>query len=183
MREFGGELTDRRKWTLRLVSLALLAGAWETLGRGLDVLLLPSFSGTVLAFLQLVRDSRFWVALWISNQALVLGFALAALVGIPLGLAVGRSPRAERFSSFYLDLLLVTPISALIPVLIASLGIGLVSRVAVVFLFAFSVIAISAASGVRAADSAVLEMSRSFGASRIQVWRKILIPAQVSCTA
>ena len=170
-------MTDRRKWTLRLVSLAVLAGVWEALGRGLDVLLLPSFSETLLAFLRLVADVHFWVALWISNEALLLGFALAAVVGVPLGLAVGRSPRVERFSGFYLDLLLVTPISALIPVLIPALGIGLASRTAVVFLFAFSVITISAASAIKAADLVLLEMSRSFGASRFQVWRKILIPA------
>ena len=96
---------------------------------------------------------------------------------VPFGLLLGRAPRVQQFANLYLDLLLVIPISALIPVVMGALGVGLAARIAIVFLFSFSVIAISSASGTRSVDPSLLEMSTAFGASPLRLWTRVLIPS------
>ncbi len=145
------------------------------MARRLDSLLLPSFTETLRALAQLVGSPLLWEAMWISNQAMLLGFALAALVGILLGLLIGRWRSAERFLDPYLSILLVTPKSALMPLVIMATGLGLASRVMVTFTFAVVSITVNVRAGVRAIDPAWIEMARSFGASELQVWRKVLL--------
>lgn len=163
-------------WTYRLVVLVLLGGAWEIAARSAKLLLVPTFSGTIGGVVQLIADPKVWAAFLISNQALVVGFVLAVLLGIPLGLAAARFRRVEGFVDPYLNILLVTPMAALIPILLMSLGIGLASRVFLVVVFSIPVIIVNSRAGVRQVDPALIEMATSFGAGEREVWRKILLP-------
>jgi len=160
---------------LRLVSLAGFALGWELLARRLDSLLLPSFSETAIALVSLVKTFALWEAVWISNWAMVLGFLLAATVGTPLGFLMALRPTMERYVDPYLSILLVTPKSALIPVVIMATGLGLRSRVLVVFMFAVVVITVNVRAGLRLIDPTWVEMARSFGATEGQLWRKVLL--------
>ncbi len=163
-------------WTYRLLVLVVLGGTWEIAARAAKLLLVPTFSGTIGGVIELIGDPKVWGAFFISNQALVIGFALAVVLGISLGLAVARFRQIEGFVDPYLNILLVTPMAALIPILLMSLGIGLASRVFLVFVFAIPVIIINSRAGVRQVDPALIEMATSFGADERQVWRKILLP-------
>jgi NitT/TauT family transport system permease protein len=141
----------------------------------LNSLLLPRLSDTVIALAELVRSRSLWEAMWVSNQAMVLGFLLASLVGVLLGLLIGRWRTAERYLDPYLSILLVTPKSALMPLVIMASGLGLRSRVLVTFAYAVVVITVNVRAGVRTIDPDWIEMARSFGASEGQVWRKVLL--------
>jgi ABC-type nitrate/sulfonate/bicarbonate transport system permease component len=164
------------KWGLRILSLCLTAGVWEAVGRAQQNLLFPSFSGTVLALAKLLTQPEFWQALGVSNQALGLGYGLALLVGIPLGLALGRLNRVDKALNIYLSVLLVTPVAALIPLLISLSGLGLVSRVLVVFIFALPFILTNTRTGVKQVEPHLIEMAHSFGATEPQIWLKVLLP-------
>jgi NitT/TauT family transport system permease protein len=164
------------KWSLRLGSIIAFALCWELLARRADSLLMPTFSETLAALVRLLVTKRLWQALWISNQAMVLGFVLAAIVGIAVGLLIGRFQRAEKFLDPYLSILLVTPMSAVIPIVIMAAGLGLVSRTIIVFSFAFVTIAVNTRAGVRMVEPDWLEMTRAFGATERQLWLKILLP-------
>jgi NitT/TauT family transport system permease protein len=131
---------------------------------------------TAEAVVRLGADPRLWEALLISNQALVVGFAIALAIGVPLGLAIGRFPTLERIANVYLNVLLVAPMAAIIPLLIMSVGLGFASRVILIVMFAILVMVINARTGVRQVDPQLIEMARSFGASEIQLWRRILLP-------
>jgi NitT/TauT family transport system permease protein len=126
----------------------------------------------------LIRDPEVWNAFIISNQALVLGFAFAILIGIPLGLLIARFRAAEEYVDPYLSILLVTPMAALIPILIMIpwLGIGFASRVVLVVVFAIPVVIVNSRAGIRSVDASLIEMSTSYGASERQIWREILLP-------
>ena len=163
-------------WTYRLIVLILIGGSWEIAARSAKILLVPTFSGTAGGVVQLIADPKVWGAFLISNQALVIGFFLAVLVGVSLGLAAARFRRIEGFVDPYLNILLVTPMAALIPILLMSLGIGLASRVFLVFVFAIPVIIVNSRAGVRQVDPSLIEMATSFGAGEREVWRKILLP-------
>lgn len=163
-------------WTYRLIVLVIFGSIWEVYSRVAHLLLVPTFTGTVAGTIELLIDPEFWTAFLVSNQALVLGFAISAVVGVPLGLAAARYRNVEGFVDPYLNILLVTPMAALIPILLMSLGIGLTSRVFLVVVFAVPVIVVNSRAGVRQVDPSLIEMAQSYGAGERQIWRKILIP-------
>jgi NitT/TauT family transport system permease protein len=164
-----------RKWSLRFGSLVALALSWELLAHSADSLLMPTFIETLTALMRLLMTRQLWQALWVSNQAMVLGFSLAAIFGISLGLLMGRNRTAEKLIDPYLSILLVTPMSAMIPIVVMATGLGVVSRVMVVFSFAFVTIIVNTRAGVRMVEPGWLEMTRAFGGTERQLWLKILL--------
>src|SRR5207247_5124591 len=137
----------------------------------------PTFLGTARATVTLLASRELWDALLLSNQSLVLGFLISVGLGVPLGLAMGRFRATEQFTDVYVNILIVTPMAALIPLLLMSLGFTLASRVILVTLFAITMVIVNSRAGVRQVDVALLEMARSFGASEWQIWRRVLLPA------
>ena len=163
----------------RVLTLAGAAGLWEWGAESSTSLLIPSFSDTASALIALVSDREVWAALAISNQSLVIGFAASVVIGIPLGLAMGRFRRVESFTDFYLGVLLVTPMAAIMPLLIMATGLGLASRAILVTLSSIVVVVANTRAGVRQVDPSLIEMARSFRASEGQLWRRILIPGSM----
>jgi NitT/TauT family transport system permease protein len=164
-------------WGLRLVVFAAAVGAWELFLSRSQNFLLPKFPEMVRGLFQLwFVDDRFWQALYISNQALLLGYAVSLTIAIPLGLAAGRMPWMDRLLNPYVGVLLAMPVAPLIPIVIIALGLGLFSRVFIVVLFAFVFITVNTRAGVRSVDPSLIEMAKSFGASEGQIWRRIVIP-------
>lgn len=174
--ETSGRPAGLRPFGLRLLSLLLFMGGWELIAPRMNGLLFPTFTATLAGLIELPSSTAFWRALGLSNQALLLGFLLAATFGVSLGLGMGRCPTVERVAAPYLGILLVTPVSALIPVFIIATGLGLVSRVLIVFTFSFVIIAVTTRAGVRAVDPSWIEMAASFGADERQIWRRVLLP-------
>ena len=104
-------------------------------------------------------------------------FALAALFGVVLGLLMGRFRAVEHFLDLYVNALMSAPSTAFVPVLILWFGLGVESRIAVVFLFAVFVIIINTMTGVKQVDTVLVEMARSFGAREREIFFKIMLPA------
>lgn len=165
-----------QKWSLRLLSIIGVLILWQVGARALHSLLFPTPLQAFTALAELVVQPPFWGAFWLSNQALILGFGAAVLCGILLGLWMGRSQTLEKIATPYLNILIATPMSALIPILILAAGFGLFARSLVVFIFSVVVIVVNTRTGLRTLDPAWIEMARTFGASEFQIWRKILIP-------
>ena len=163
--------------TLRLLSLITLTAAWEIAGRTGNARLLPSVSKVMSAWLDLLLTGQLFQALGVSLQALTLGFILSVLFGVPLGLLMGRYRRLEAFLDIYMTALLTVPMISFIPFLVIAFGLGLHSRVWIVFLFAFVIIAINTTAGVRNVDPTLTEMAKSFGAKESELFMKIILPA------
>ncbi|MGV9881190.1 ABC transporter permease [Streptomyces sp. NPDC003006] len=161
----------------QLLTFVIFAAGWELYARARGGLLLPGFTETVRATVELLGEAELWQALYVSNQALLLGFALAVAVGVPVGIALGRFRRFERYADVYLNILLVTPMAALIPLLVMSVGVGPVSRIVLVTLFSVVMVIVNSRTGVRQVDPALVEMARSFGADERRIWTRILLPA------
>ncbi|WP_249924346.1 ABC transporter permease, partial [Streptomyces alboniger] len=160
----------------QLLTLVVVAAVWEAYARTHDSILLPTFTETAAATVKLLGEGELWRAAWISNQALVLGFLAAVALGVPAGLLLGRFSTIERYTDVYLSILLVTPMAGIIPLLVMSVGFGLASRVILVALFSVVMAVTSARAGIRQIDPSLIEMSRTFGASEAQIWRRVLIP-------
>lgn len=170
---------DWRRVVYPLVALAIFGAIWEVLAAGSDSLLIPTFLETIEALLGLLTSPDLWRALAISNLALVIGFGLSLLTGIPLGLAVGRYRTLEGLINPYITILLTVPIAGFIPLLLISLGIGLEARVAIVYMFAIVVLVVNCRAGVHQVDAALIEMARAFGASELRIWQRVLLPGSI----
>ncbi len=163
-------------WLWRVAVFLLFASAWQLLATTMHSLLFPTFTDTLSALGTLLSGAALWKALWISNQAMLLGFAIAVIIGVPLGMLMGRNALIEKLSNPYLDIMLATPKSAIIPIIIFGLGLGLVSRVVVIVLFAVVMIVVHTRASIQMVDADTLEMARAFGASERQLWMKVLLP-------
>ena len=163
--------------TLRLLSVVTLALLWEIAGRTGNSRLLPPLSIVVVAWFELLVSGQLFRALSVSLQAMALGYVLSVLFGVPLGLLMGRYRRLESFLDIYMTALLTVPMISFIPFLVIAFGLGLHSRVWIVFLFAFVIIAINTTAGVRNVDATLTEMARSFGARESDLFLKVILPA------
>ena len=126
-----------------------------------------------------VVTGEIWKDLGVSALEYVLGFVLASVVGIPLGLAAGWYRRFSYGVEPFLSALNATPQVALLPLIIMWAGIGLWSKVVVIFLLAVLPISVNALAGVRTVDARLLRVARSFGSSEGRMFATIIIPSSV----
>ncbi|BCB89907.1 ABC transporter permease [Phytohabitans suffuscus] len=161
----------------RIIGLVAGAAIWEIYSRIQDDLLVPSFLDTITTAFEMLDERELWDAMWLSNQAMVLGFALSVAIGLPAGLLLGRSRWAARFGNVYVSILLVGPTAALIPLLIMWTGVGLLSRVIMVTAIAVPYLVVSCRAGVMNVGPSLIDMGRSFGARELTLWRLILLRA------
>lgn len=118
-----------------------------------------------------------WPDLKASGVEFSLGFFVALIIGIPLGLAIGMFRRVEYFISFLLFGLYSTPKAAIAPLIIIVFGLGLESKVILVFLLAFFSVIVSTVAGVRSTAERHLDIAHSFGASRWLEFRSVILPS------
>ena len=169
-------------WVRRASSLAFAAlvfGLWEYFGRTGNPLILPPPSDVAAAFVDLVVSGRLWEALWPSLRLLAAGFALSLVVGVCLGILIGRSRAADLTFSPYLAALYATPDIALVPIILVWFGFGFSGRVVVVFLSAIFPILYNVTAGVRQAPADLIDVARSFGAGRARTMLQVILPAAV----
>jgi NitT/TauT family transport system permease protein len=158
-----------------LASLALWFLFWEAVGRAKLSTIVPPFSAVVEAGIELVPSGKFQHAAIISLRSFGLGMGLALAVGIPLGIAMARVKSIGRILGMWVNIFVSAPISALVPILMAVVGIGETTVVVTVFLFAVFVIILDTQVGITHADRSLVEMARSFGATRHQLYSKVLL--------
>jgi ABC-type nitrate/sulfonate/bicarbonate transport system permease component len=159
-----------------LTILVVLLGAWQLAGNDAKQIAMPTFTRTFTAFVDIAADGTLLSALLITNQALVLGFALAVAISLPLGVLMGSSSTAQRIATPYLLVLLVVPMITIVPLVQSWLGLTLSARVFVVFLSSFIYMTTNTMVGVRAVSPNLKEMANSFGASRTQMLRRVVVP-------
>lgn len=152
---------------------------WEYGGRRADDFVFAPPSSIVPAAREMIQSGELPRAVGDSLLALLLGFALAAVVGTALGLTMGWSRLAGRTLNPYVSALYVVPIASLVPAIIVWFGLDLTARVIVIFLFAVFEILLSAQAGVRNVEPAFVDVARSFGARRRQLLREVVLPASL----
>ncbi|HEU4352694.1 MAG TPA: ABC transporter permease [Burkholderiales bacterium] len=164
---------------MRFLSIGMVLVAWEAAARsGLwSKILFPSLVNiTQELFLFFTRSASLMEA-WTSLYRALGGFAAAAVVGIFLGILMGRSKTSAGvldplFSGTY-----AVPKLALFPIFIFVLGIGSLSKVALVFLECLYPIVIMSYAGARSVNRVLLWSAQNMGASRADVLRRVVIPA------
>ena len=144
-------------------------------------LFLPSPMGIVGAFIEVVKngftDSSFWTHTWISTARVFGAFLLACVVGIPLGIAMGMSPFARGVFDPPIEFYRPIPPLAYLPLMIIWFGIDELSKVLLIFLSVLAPIVLGARAGVKSAAIEQIHAAYSFGATRWQVVRMVILPS------
>ena len=158
-------------------SLLVWFVVWEIVGRLELVSLLPPFTEVLAAFPEVVSSARFADAAWITLQAFVIGMGLSLAVGIGVGILMGTSRAVGSLMGMWVNIFESSPLTAIVPALMALLGFGLPTMIVTVFLFSVWVIALDTQVGVERVNPSLIEMGRSFGASRRVLFAQIVLRA------
>lgn len=156
-------------------SLILWAILWELVGHTEARLILPPLSAIALRIVEIVPTDAFMTALAITGKAFSLGSLISILIGIPLGVLMGRSRFADELLLPWVNVFLSAPLSALVPVIMVVAGIGETTMILTVVLFAVWIVMLNARAGVRNISPSLVEMARSFGASPPQAFGHIYL--------
>lgn len=158
-------------------SLIVWCLIWEIVGRYELVFLFPPFSGVLHAMTEIVPTGKFQSATVTTLYCFAVGMALAIAVGIPLGVLMGRVKAADQLLGMWVNVFVSAPLSALVPVLMLLFGFGEKTVIMSVFLFAVWIIALDTQAGIRHMAPSLIEMGQSYGASRVQLYGKIILIA------
>ena len=172
-------LVRREHRVLRVAALAGLVAVWEALARigWVPALFLPSPLGVLAEGWEMIASGELAVHLAASLQRLVLGFVIGAVLGVVAGVAVGFFSFADAVGTPLIAATFPIPKIALLPLLILWLGLGEPSKIAVIALGVFFPMAINTYTGVRQADPLLVRAAVSFGARRLSVIRKVVLPS------
>jgi len=158
--------------------LALVVGViiWEVLGRISHAVFFAPFSEAVLALWRLAMSGELTDAATTSLQSLLIGFTVAAVLGLSIGIAMGLSDTVRHTLDVYINTLMAAPLIALIPIIAIFVGLDVAGRAAIVFLFSFFVITVNAEAGVKTTDPDLIEMAQSFCLSRRRIFLAVILP-------
>ena len=164
-------------WVITVASLIVVLAFWEFFGRKINPIFGSYPSAIALAFWKLLQTGELLKATWLSLQAFLAGYLLAASVGVPLGLFIGRSRILEAAIGVYIIGGYAMPLVAMVPLLVLWFGLGFAVKVAIVFLMCAFPICINTWLGVREAPKALIEVGRSLVASNSVILWRIVFPA------
>ena len=166
-----------------LGSLSMLAflALWEIVVRAglINPLFTSSPSRIVTTAIAMFADGSIYVHLRVSATEFALGFSMAVMIGVPLGILMGWYSRLNAVLEPFVSALYATPRIALLPLVMIWFGIGIASKVAIVFLGAVFPILVNTITGVRTIDADFIKVGRSFGATDRQMFLTVALPSSV----
>ncbi len=172
----------QRRWAtanvaIRVVSLIVVLGAWEYVGRQINPVLFTYPTAVASAASKMIASGELWQYLSQSLVVLFAGLALSSLLGIVLGLVMARFWVIDIALDTYITALYSIPSVALVPVLVLWFGFETTAKTTVVFLFTFFPIVINTYQGVKNVDAHLIEVGRAFRCGEGQLWAHIVLPA------
>jgi NitT/TauT family transport system permease protein len=166
------------KWFQRAVVWGALLVLYELAALAAGEFYMPRIETVVSGFFELVREGRMTVVAR-SLEHLVVGFALAAAVGNPNGMAMGRSFVVDHVVGMYVRGLFVTSLAAELPLLIILFGVSFRFRIVVVFLFSVFFIIVNTAAGARAVAPELMRTAEAYCISPLRRFTTVVLPASL----
>jgi len=172
------------KWKitlLQILTVLFFVGSCEFVVKQeiISDLYLAAPSNVVVTLYQLIVDGVLGRHFYVTVFEFTIGFLAATILGIALGLFMSLSKTAERFFTPFLSGLMAVPTVTIIPLLILWLGIGLLNKIVIVFLFTFFLIVFNTITGVKATLPNHIKVARVFEATKVQLVMKVIIPSAI----
>jgi NitT/TauT family transport system permease protein len=160
-------------------SFVVVIGIWSILSYGgiVQELFLPSPSAVAKALWEMFVHEDFIADVWASFVRIIVGFLVAAAVGIPLGIAIGSFRAVQAFFEPIIAAVRYMPASAFIPLLIIWFGIGQTEKFSVIWFGVFFPLTLMIADVSANVPKELVNIAYTLGASRWQVFRRVLLPA------
>jgi ABC-type nitrate/sulfonate/bicarbonate transport system permease component len=171
---------NNEKAILGTTAVVIFLSAWELVGNTLQLINPMFMSAPSLiwkAAVQLFASGEIWNDLRVSGIEFGWGYLLSVLVGVPFGIATGWYKKMAYIFDPFINAMNATPRVALLPLVIIWLGIGILSKVGIIFLGAVFPILINARDGVKTTPYNLLTAARSFGATEWQIFRSVVLPS------
>jgi ABC-type nitrate/sulfonate/bicarbonate transport system permease component len=173
---------SQEKKILGAAGVAIVLIVWELVGNVLQ-LINPMFMSApsliAKAAIDLFSSGEIYNDLYISGTELLGGYLLSAVVAIPFGIMVGWYKKMSYIFDPFINAMNATPRVALLPLVIIWLGIGILSKVGIIFLGAVFPILINSRDGVKTTPLNLLNAARSFGASEWMIFKAVVLPSTI----
>jgi len=173
---------NQEKKILGTTAVLIFLTTWELVGNTLQLINPMFMSAPSLvwkAAVQLFASGEIWNDLRVSGIEFGWGFFLSVVVGVPFGIGCGWYRRMAYVFDPFINAMNATPRVALLPLVIIWLGIGILSKVGIIFLGAVFPILINARDGVKTTPYNLLIAARSFGASEWMIFKSVVLPSTV----
>jgi NitT/TauT family transport system permease protein len=174
--------TQRRSGRDRLVTagtIVVLLVIWEIAARQVNPILAAPPSAVFKALVSMIGDGSMPQALLESGEPFITGYLLAIVVGVPLGLLIGRFRVVEAALGWLVIAGYAMPMIALIPVFMLWFGLGFAVKAAMVMTMTVFSIAINTWNGVQNVPRTTIEVGTAFSASQSRILRQIVIPSVI----
>src|SRR6267378_4422552 len=173
---------NQEKKILGTISISIFLIAWELVGnvfQWINPMFMSSPSLIFKAAVEMFRSGEIYHDLYVSGIEFLGGYFLAAAVGIPFGIMTGWYKRMSYVFDPFVNAMNATPRVALLPLVIIWLGIGILSKVGIIFLGAVFSILINTRDGVKTTPLNLLNAARSFGASEWMIFKAVVLPSTI----
>jgi NitT/TauT family transport system permease protein len=163
-----------------IFSLAFLFGIWAGLSYGGFVkpsYFLPTPTAVLSAAVRMIASGELLDNAWASTSVILIGWAVAALLAVPLGILMGSFKFFEALFEPIVDFIRYLPVSAMIPLLILYIGLGIEEKIAVIFIGTFFQLILLVADVAAHVPKDLLDSAYTLGTSRLRVVTHVLIPA------
>ncbi|HEY1454993.1 MAG TPA: ABC transporter permease [Candidatus Dormibacteraeota bacterium] len=164
---------------LQVLSVVVFLGIWQIAGAHVNPILLATPTRVWSAFISLIQSGALGPAFLRAMEVLGVGFAIAAVIGILVGILMGRSSIARRILNPYVSFFQATPLIALTPLVVIWTGIGFSAEVVITVLLGVWSVIINTTEGVRNTPRTLLDMARVYHASELSVVRNVAVPNAV----
>jgi len=154
-------------------SLILWGLLWEIVGRADLTFFVPPLSEVLATLFAIIGTPAFKKALAETAYAFSLGVFFAVVIGIIVGISMGKNRLLDELLLPWVNVFLSAPLTALVPVLMVLFGFGMKSIVITTALFAVWIIILNSRAGVKQINRSLIEMANSFGASPMDAFFKI----------
>lgn len=171
---------NNEKMILGTSAVIIFLTAWELVGNTLQLINPMFMSAPSLvwkAAVQLFASGEIWNDLRVSGLEFAWGYLLSVVVGVPFGIATGWYKKMAYTFDPFVNAMNATPRVALLPLVIIWLGIGILSKVGIIFLGAVFPILINSRDGVKTTPYNLLTAARSFGATEWQIFKSVVLPS------
>jgi len=166
-----------RNLALRIASICALLIVWEVGGYLSPPIFLSPFHASIVAFGRMVMNGTLLIATMNSLFVLLAGLAISVVIGVVIGLFMGRYRRFDWAAAPYVNGLYATPTVALLPVVSLWFGLYYAPKIALVVLLAVFPIIKNIHAGVATLSQELLEPATSMDASELQIFHKVVGPA------
>lgn len=172
---------QHESWIFGAGFIVLLLALWESIPLWLTLpramgLFFTTPSRVAVALVQLLASGEIEKHFYVSATAFLAGLGLSIVVGLPLGLIMGRSTVLENLLDPYVTAANATPRIVFLPLLILWFGIGIWSKILIVFAGAVFPLLINTYIGVKNVNRVLVNVVRSFGANEWQLMRIVVLP-------